>query len=199
MAPPSDTDPPSKVAATVTRQPFILGSFRLTLALGASGFEWLTVLASAMMVMVVAGISRPFTIVTAVAARGLGGFAATRGSGDGAAGGASGAAAVVGGTGGAVSTGVGAVTMGDTTGAVVGGGAGATATGATGTVIGSGGAAAGDPEGTTSTGAAGVLSGSAAVCARAAANGRVAETTRVIRTPAEGVGRDSRRLGLRID
>src|SRR3954471_21372658 len=90
MSPPSDTDPPSKVAATVTRQPFILGSFRLTLALGASGFEWLTVLASAMTVMVMAGTSRPFTTVNAVAARGLGGFAATRGSGDGVAGGVTG-------------------------------------------------------------------------------------------------------------
>src|SRR3954471_5248655 len=136
MAPPSDTDPPSKVAATVIRQPFILGSFRLTLASGASGFEWLTVLASAMTVMVVAGIARPFTTVNAVAARGLGGFAATRGW------------AAAGGTGGAGSTGVGAVTMGDTIGAVVGGGAGAASTGATGTVICSGGAAAGDTEGT---------------------------------------------------
>jgi hypothetical protein len=54
----------------VTRQPFILGSFRLTFALGASGFEWLTVFASAMTVRVMVGISRPFTIVTAVAARG---------------------------------------------------------------------------------------------------------------------------------
>src|SRR3954452_6244896 len=74
MAPPSDTDPPSKVAETVMRQPFILGSFRLTLALGASGFEWLTVLASAMTVMVVAGISRPFTTLNARPGAGLGGF-----------------------------------------------------------------------------------------------------------------------------
>src|SRR4051794_7106491 len=74
MSPPSDTDPSSKAAATATRQPFILGSLRVTLALGASGSAWLTALAPAMTVRVVAGISRPFTTVSAVAARGLGGF-----------------------------------------------------------------------------------------------------------------------------
>src|SRR4051794_12045970 len=94
MSPPSDTDPPSKVAATVTRQPFILGSFRVALAFGASGPAWLTGFASAVTVMVVAGIARPFTTVNAVTARGLGGFAGTRGSAAGVAGGALGAAAV---------------------------------------------------------------------------------------------------------
>src|SRR4051812_49758925 len=122
MSPPSDTDPPSKVAATVTRQPIILGSFRLTLALGASGFEWLTVLASAMTVMVMAGISRPFTNVNAVAARGLGGFAATRGSGDGVAGGVKGGAAAAGGKGGGGSAGVGVGPEGGTHWGVAGGG-----------------------------------------------------------------------------
>src|SRR4051794_21594973 len=180
-AAPSDTDPSSKVAATVTRQPFILGSFRVALAFGASGPAWLTGFASAVTVMVVAGIARPFTTVTTVAARGLGGFAGTRGSAAGVAGGALGAAAVAGGPGGAISTGVGAVTMDVRTGAVAGGGAGAVSTGSAGIVIASGGAAAGDPERMTSTGADGVPSGSAAVCARAAANGRVAETRSVVR------------------
>src|SRR3954447_21871551 len=111
MSLPSDTDPSSKAAATATRQPFILGSLRVTLALGASGSAWLTALAPAMRVMVVAGISRPFTTVSAVAARGLGGFVTARGSVDGVAGGAPGAVAVTGSTGGTGSTGVGAVTM----------------------------------------------------------------------------------------
>src|SRR3712207_3468566 len=81
MAPPSDTDPPSKVAATVTRQPFILGSFKVALALGAIGPAWLMTFASPVTVMLVAGVSLPFTIVSAAAAPGSGGFTAAWGWG----------------------------------------------------------------------------------------------------------------------
>ena len=84
MVPPSDTDPPSKVAATVMRQPFILGSFRVALPLGARGPAWLTAFPPAVTVMVVAGMSRPFTTATAGAARGLDGFTVARRSGEGA-------------------------------------------------------------------------------------------------------------------
>jgi len=42
MVRPSDTEPPSNVAATVTRHPVILGSLRVAFALGASGPVWLT-------------------------------------------------------------------------------------------------------------------------------------------------------------
>src|SRR4051794_22384149 len=79
MAPPSDTDPPSKVAATVTRQPFIFGKVRVALALGASGPEWVTSSVSAMTVMAATGISLPFTTMSAVAGSGLAGLVAARG------------------------------------------------------------------------------------------------------------------------
>src|SRR5689334_2399515 len=70
MVRPSDTEPPSKAAATVTRHPFILGSLRVAFALGASRPAWLTAFASDSTVMDLAGSADPFTTVTAVAACG---------------------------------------------------------------------------------------------------------------------------------
>src|SRR5215212_11249475 len=93
MTLPSDTDPPAKVASTVTRQPVILGSFKVAWAFGASGPAWLTIFAASVMAMVVAGTSVPFTTVSAVTARGLVGFIAARRSGEGDAAGVTGAAA----------------------------------------------------------------------------------------------------------
>src|SRR5215217_8383696 len=93
MVRPSDTEPPSNVAATVTRHPVILGSLRVAFALGASGPAWLTAFASDSTVMVFAESSDPFTIVTAVAACVFGGCTSARRSGEDVAGSALGTAA----------------------------------------------------------------------------------------------------------
>src|SRR5215212_132479 len=68
-SPSLETLPPWEATATVTRQPFIVGSFRLTLAFGASGPACRTVFASAVTVTVVTGVFRLFTMVRAAAAR----------------------------------------------------------------------------------------------------------------------------------
>src|SRR4051812_35260636 len=70
MSPTSDASPPSKVAVTVTAQPFSLGSFRTALAWEASGSACRTVLASALTVTVAAATSRPLTTVRVAAGRG---------------------------------------------------------------------------------------------------------------------------------
>src|SRR5689334_22076330 len=119
MVRPSDTEPPSKAAATVTRHPFILGSLRVAFALGASGPAWLTAFASDSTVMDLAGSSDPFTTVTAVAACGLGGCGAARRSVTGVAGSPPGTAAA-GGEAGAASTRVGFVVVSGTAGARTG-------------------------------------------------------------------------------
>src|SRR3954462_13292475 len=115
MVRPSDTEPPSNVAATVTRHPVILGSFRVAFALGASGPAWLTAFASDSTVMDLAGSSDPFTTVTAAAACGFGGLVAARRSVDGVAGRTPGAA-VAGGKAGTASTKVGSVVVSGTAG-----------------------------------------------------------------------------------
>lgn len=69
-SPSLETLPPWEAAATVTRQPFILGSFKLTFALGASGPVCRTVFASAVTLTVVTGVFRLFRMVRAAAARG---------------------------------------------------------------------------------------------------------------------------------
>ena len=87
MARPSATDPPSKVAAIVTTQPFISGSLTVAWALGASGPACLTAFVSERTVMVVAGIGDPFTTVTATGVGDLGGVGIARRLADGVAGG----------------------------------------------------------------------------------------------------------------
>src|SRR3954462_73533 len=78
MAPLSDTDPPSKEAATVTRQPFILGSFRIALALGEGRPVLLMTVASPVTLMLVVVVSLPFPTVSPAAAPGSGAFIAAR-------------------------------------------------------------------------------------------------------------------------
>src|SRR5215210_7805965 len=62
---------PGKLATTETRQPIELGSFRMTLAFGASGPERVTTFAPTRTATAVAGTARPFTIVSGVAERGV--------------------------------------------------------------------------------------------------------------------------------
>src|SRR3954467_13450817 len=71
----SEVDPPSNVAATVTRQPFVLGTLTVAFARGASGPAWLIVFSSDVTLLLLAGVSDPFTIVTAATGRGCGGVA----------------------------------------------------------------------------------------------------------------------------
>src|SRR3954463_15861130 len=101
----SEVDPPSKVAATVTRQPFVLGTLTVAFARGASGPAWLIVFSSDVTVMLLAGVSDPFTIVTAAIGRGCGGVALRSATG-----GFFGASVTANGAPGAVSTGVGSNT-----------------------------------------------------------------------------------------
>src|SRR4051812_19732132 len=179
MAPLSDTDPPSKEAATVTRQPFILGSFRIALALGASGPAWLMTFASPVTVMLVAGGSLPFTIVSTAAAPGSGAFIAARGWGDGATSDVTGAAvgrkakivngsAMEAGAGGTAGT---ALTRAFRNGHMRLGRAGAISPGLEGT------ATINDGTEAVAGGRAEATSGSGAASARAAANGKVGGTT----------------------
>src|SRR5829696_4377243 len=144
MVRPSDTEPPSNVAATVTRHPVILGSLRVAFALGASGPAWLTAFASDSTVMALAKSSDPFTIVTAVAACGFGlGCISARRSAEDVAGSALGTAAT-GNAAGAASA-----------------GAGSAASWVAGEMVGSAGTAASAGAGSAASGVAGAMVGSA--------------------------------------
>ena len=147
MVRPSDTEPPSNVAATVTRHPVILGSLRVAFALGASGPAWLTAFASDSTVMVFAESSDPFTIVTAVAACGFAGCTSARLSGEDVAGSALGTAAA-GKAAGAASA-----------------GAGSAASGMAGAMVGSAGTAASADAGSPASGVAVAMVGSAVTAA----------------------------------
>src|SRR3954468_8794409 len=155
---------PEKLASTETRQPFKLGSFRVTLAFGASGPERVSTFAPTRTATPVAGTARPFTIVRTLAERGV-----SRPDGAplrGAASAADGGLPVVAGSGaGAASMGPGLSRTGDVVGAVVG----AASSGGW-----EGGTVAGGAAGATSTGS-GASSEPASVCASAAADDSVAK------------------------
>src|SRR4051794_21826296 len=173
---------PGKLATTETRQPIELGSFRVTLAFGASGPERVTTFAPTRTATAVAGIARPFTIVSVVAERGVSRRPAERplrggdvGAGDATGatdGGAGGLSAGAGRGAGAVSTGLDFSITGDGVGAARVGVDGSASSGG-----GEGGAVAGGAAGTTSTGSAGATSGRASACATAAGDDSVATTT----------------------
>jgi hypothetical protein len=174
--------PPGKLATTETRQPVELGSFRVTLALGASGPERFTTFAPTRTARAVAGTARPFTMVSVAAGRdasrlpaegpwrgGDVGVGEAIGAADGRAGGLS----VAAGRGaGAASTGLGFSRTGGEVGAETGGVDGAASSACNG-----GAGVAGGAAGTTSTGSVGVLSEPASVCASASVAVSIAEVT----------------------
>ena len=173
---------PGKLATTETRQAFTRGSFRVTLAFGASGPERVTTFVPTRTATLVAGTARPFTIVSIVAERAASRLPAGRplrgadvgageatGAADGSAGGLS---AVAGRGAGAVSTGLVSSITGDGVGAARAGVDGSASSDG-----GAGGAVAGGAAGTTSTGSAGATSGSASACVTAAGDDSVATTT----------------------
>src|SRR3954447_18634373 len=172
---------PGKLATTETRQAFTRGSFRVTLAFGASGPERVTTFVPTRTATLVAGTARPFTIVSVVAERGvsrrpaegpLRGGDVEAGDATGATDdGAGGLSAVAGGAG-AVSTGLVFSLTGDGVGAARAGVDGSALSGG-----GEGGAVVGGAAGTASTGSAGATSGSASACATAAGDDSVATTT----------------------
>src|SRR3982751_321489 len=160
---------PGKLATTETRQAFTRGSFRVTLAFGASAPERVTTFAPTRTATAVTGTARPFTIVSIVAERAASRLPAGRplrgadvgaGEATGAAdGGAGGLSAVAGRGAGAVSTGLVSPTPGDGVGTARAGVDGSASSGG-----GGGGAVAGGAAGTASTGSAGATSGSAPAC-----------------------------------
>src|SRR3954454_15744196 len=173
---------PGKLATTETRQAFTRGSFRVTLAFGASAPERVTTFAPTRTATAVTGTARPFTIVSIVAERGVSrrpaegplrggdpGAGEATGAADGGAGGLS---AGAGRGAGAVSTGLVVSITGDGVGAARAGVDGSASSGG-----GKGGAVAGGAAGAASTGSAGATSGSASACATAAGDDSVATTT----------------------
>ena len=172
---------PGKLATTETRQAFTRGSFRVTLAFGASAPERVTTFAPTRTATAVAGTARPFTIVSVVAERAASRLPAGRplrgadvgaGEATGAAdGGAGGLSAVAGRGAGAVSTGLVFSITGDGVGAARAGVDGSASSGG-----GEGGAVAGGAAGAASTGSAGATSGRASACATAAGDDSVATT-----------------------
>src|SRR3954469_11149923 len=148
---------PGKLATTETRQAFTRGSFRVTLAFGASGPERDTTFAPTRTATAVAGTARPFTIVSVVAEWGVSRRPAERplrggdpgaGEATGAAdGGAGGLSAVAGRGAGAVSTGLDFSITGDGVGAARAGVDGSASSGG-----GEGGAVAGGAAGAAATG-----------------------------------------------
>jgi hypothetical protein len=156
---------PGKLATTETRQPFILGSLRVTLVFDASGPERTTAFAPTSTASAVAGTARPFTIISVAAERCFCGRAAEEPLGAGAvdAGGPDAGAPVRSGAG-AVSAELGSDVFGEASGGV--GGAGSSTAGE---------GAAGGAVGTASSGCAGATSGSTSACAGAALDDNVAK------------------------